>query len=187
MDKMPDDVLVVCDEAYYEYADKERYPQTIKFVREGRNVLVFRTFSKLYGLAGFRVGYCVASENLNEALWKVSPPFSVNKFAQIGAASALDDKEHVKKTLEMNTRGKQFLYQNLKKMSVDFIPSETNFVTVDAKTDAQRICEEMQKEGVIIRHLGMYGRPNFFRVTVGTPGQNQKFIDVFKKIYKKRV
>lgn len=183
MDKIPEDVLVVCDEAYYEYADKESYPQTLKLVEEGRNVLVLRTFSKMYGLAGFRVGYCVAKENLLEALWRVSPPFSVNKFAQIGAAAALDDREHVKRTLEMNEAGKNFLYQNFRKMSVDYIPSETNFVTVDANTDTQKISEEMQKEGVIIRPLAMYGQPNFFRVTIGTPAQNQKFIDVFQRIY----
>lgn len=187
MDKIPEDVLVVCDEAYYEYADKENYPQTLKLVEEGCNVLVLRTFSKLYGLAGFRVGYCVAKESFLEAIWKVSPPFSVNMFAQVGAAAALDDKAHVKKTLEMNEAGKNFLYQSFREMSVDYIPSETNFVTIDAKTDARKICEDMQKMGVIVRHLAMYGRPNFFRVTVGTPEQNQKFIEVFQNIYQKLV
>jgi histidinol-phosphate aminotransferase len=187
MRRIPDDVLLVCDEAYYEYADRANYPQTLQLVKEGRNVLILRTFSKLYGLAGFRVGYCVAKESFLEALWKVSPPFSVNKFAQIGAAAALDDKEHVKKTLEMNKAGKNFLYQRLQKMSVSFIPSETNFVTVDAKMDARKICEDMQKHGVIIRPLVMYGKPNFFRVTIGTPEQNQKFIEVFQNIYQEFV
>jgi len=187
MDKIPEDVLVVCDEAYYEYANRESYPHTLKFVEEGRNVLVLRTFSKLYGLAGFRVGYCVAKESFLEALWKVSPPFSVNKFAQIGAAAALDDKEHVKNTLEMNEEGKNFIYQSLQKMSVDYIPSETNFVTIDAKTDSRKICEDMQKRSVIVRPLAMYGKPNFFRVTIGTPGQNQKFIEAFQNIYQEPV
>ncbi|MGB3862097.1 MAG: histidinol-phosphate transaminase, partial [Candidatus Aminicenantaceae bacterium] len=183
IEKIPENVLVVCDEAYYEYADKDSYPQTLKLVEEGRNVMVLRTFSKLYGLAGFRVGYCVAKESFLEALWKVSPPFSVNKFAQIGAAAALDDEEHVKRTLEMNDAGKNFLYQSLQKMSVDYIPSETNFVTIDAKTDARKICEDMQKRSVIVRPLAMYGQPNFIRVTIGTPGQNQKFIEAFQNIY----
>lgn len=187
MEQLPDDVLVVCDEAYYEYANKETYPQALKLVEEGRNVMILRTFSKLYGLAGFRVGYCVAKESLLGALWKVSPPFSVNKFAQIGAAAALDDGKHVKKTLEMNESGKKFLYENLQKMSMDYIPSETNFVTVDAKVDTQKICEEMQKRGVIVRPLAMYGQPTFFRVTVGTPEQNQKFIEVFQHIHNKHV
>lgn len=186
MERIPEDVLVICDEAYYEYADKESYPQALKFVEEGRNVLVLRTFSKLYGLAGFRVGYCLGKEEFLEAIWKVSPPFSVNKFAQVGATAALDDKEHVKKTLAMNEEGKRYLYANLETMSVDYIPSETNFVTINAKMNAQKICEDMQKEGVIVRPLGMYGRPDFFRVTVGTPRQNQKFIEVFQKVYQKR-
>jgi histidinol-phosphate aminotransferase len=185
MDRVPEDVLVVCDEAYYEYADKERYPETIGLVEEGRNVLILRTFSKLYGLAGFRVGYCLGKKGFLEALWKVSPPFSVNKFAQIGAAAALDDREHVKNTLEMNEAGKDFIYENLQKMSVDYIPSETNFVTINAKRDTRQISEDMQKEGVIIRPLAMYGQPHFFRVTIGTPDQNRKFIDVLQKVYHK--
>jgi histidinol-phosphate aminotransferase len=187
IDRLSDDVLVICDEAYYEYADRNRYPQTLQLVEEGRNVLVMRTFSKLYGLAGFRVGYCVAKENFCEALWKVSPPFSVNKFAQIGAAAALDDREHVKRTLEMNEAGKNYLYQKLREMSVEYIPSETNFVTINAKMDTRKISEDMQKEGIIIRPLEMYGQPNFFRVTIGTPDQNQKFVEVFRKIFQKLV
>jgi histidinol-phosphate aminotransferase len=187
MDKMPEDVLVVCDEAYYEYADKESFPQTLKLVKEARNVLVLRTFSKLYGLAGFRIGYCVAKESLLDALWRVSPPFSVNKFAQIGAAAALDDGEHKKRTLLMNETGKNFLYKSLQKMSVDYIPSETNFVTINVKADARKICDDMQKKGVIVRHLAMYGQPNFFRVTIGTPEQNQKFIEAFQSLYQKNL
>jgi histidinol-phosphate aminotransferase len=183
MERIPEDVLVVCDEAYYEYANKASFPQTLKFVEEGRNLMVLRTFSKLYGLAGFRVGYCVAQENLLEALWKVSPPFSVNRFAQIGAAAALVDHQHVRKTLEMNELGKRFLYENLNKMSVNYIPSETNFVTIDARIDAREICEKMQKKGIIVRPLAMYGKPNLFRVTIGTPEQNQKFIEAFQLIY----
>lgn len=185
MDKIPEDIIVVCDEAYYEYANKDSYPETLKFVEEGRNVLILRTFSKLYGLAGFRVGYCIAKESFLEALWKVSPPFSVNRFAQIGAMAALDDREHVSKTLEMNEAGKNFLYQRLQEMSVDYIPSETNFVTVDAKRDTRKISDEMQKEGVIIRPLAMYGQPNFFRVTISTPEQNRRFIEAFQNIYHK--
>jgi histidinol-phosphate aminotransferase len=185
MDRIPEDILVVCDEAYYEYADKASYPETLKLVEEGRNVLILRTFSKLYGLAGFRVGYCIAKEGFLEALWKVSPPFSVNKFAQIGAVAALDDREHVKRTLEMNEEGKNFLYRSLREMSVEYVPSETNFVTIDAKRDTRKLSEDMQKEGVIIRPLAMYGQPNFFRVTIGTREQNQRFIESFQKVYQK--
>lgn len=186
MERIPEDVLVVCDEAYYEYADRESFPQTLRFVGEGRNIMVLRTFSKLFGLAGFRVGYCVAKESLISALWKVSPPFSVNRLAQIGAAAALDDNTHREKTLKLNKSGKQFLYESFDKMSVTYIPSETNFVAVDAKRDARTICEEMQREGIIVRPLTMYGKPNFFRVTIGTQDQNQKFIETFRRVYKQQ-
>lgn len=183
MEKIPEDIIVAFDEAYYEYVDKEDFPNTLKFVEEGRNVIVFRTFSKLYGLAGFRVGYCVAKEDFTGAIKRVSPPFAVNRFAQIGAAAALKDKQHIKKTREMNESGKRFLYENFEKMSVFYIPSETNFVTIDVKTDAQRVCEGLQKRNVIVRPLTMYGKPTFLRVTIGTPEQNKRFIDAFKPIY----
>jgi histidinol-phosphate aminotransferase len=183
MEKVPEDVVIAFDEAYYEYVNKDGYPNTQKYIEEGRNVIVFRTFSKLYGLAGLRVGYCAAKEDLINAIQRVSPPFSVNRFAQIGAAAALEDKEHIKRTKEINESGKKFLYENFDKMSVFYIPSETNFITIDVKEDAERICEELQKSNVIVRPLTMYGKSTFLRVTIGTPEQNKRFIDAFKKIY----
>lgn len=185
MEKIPEDVIVVFDEAYYEYVNGENFPESLKFIEEGRNVIVLRTFSKVYGLAGFRVGYCIAKEDFLVAIKKVSPPFSVNRLAQIGAAVALKDKEHLKKTKEINESGKKFLYENFEKMSVFYIPSETNFVTIDTKTDAKRLSDELMKKGVIVRPLTMYGRPTFLRVTVGTQEQNIRFIDAFKQIYLK--
>jgi histidinol-phosphate aminotransferase len=183
MEKVPDDVLVIFDEAYYEYVDQANFPDTLRFIKEGRNVIVLRTFSKMYGLAGLRVGYCIAKEGFIEAIKKVSPPFSVNRLAQIGASAALDDKEHTRKTKEINESGKKFLYEQLEKMSVFHIPSETNFITLEVKVDASRISEELQKNGVIIRTLAMYGKPTFLRVTIGTAEQNKKFIKIFKQIY----
>lgn len=183
MERIPEDILVIFDEAYYEYVSRDDFPDTIKYVNEGRNVIVLRTFSKLYGLAGFRVGYCIAKEEFIKAIHRVSPPFSVNRFAQIGAAAAIDDKDHVKKTLEINEWGKKYLYENFEDMSIFYIPSETNFVTIDLKRNAEGISQELQKRGVIVRSLTMYGKPTFLRVTVGTLEQNKKFIDVFKQIY----
>ncbi|GAH33413.1 unnamed protein product, partial [marine sediment metagenome] len=129
------------------------------------------------------VGYCAAKEDFTNAIQRVSPPFAVNRFAQIGAAAALEDKEHIRKTKEMNESGKRFLYENFDKMSVFYIPSETNFITIDVKEDAKRICEELQKSNVIVRPLTMYRKPTFLRVTIGTPEQNKRFIDAFKKSY----
>lgn len=184
--KVPPDVIVAFDEAYYDYVKRTDYPNTLKFIQEGRNVIIFRTFSKLYGLAGFRVGYCLAKNDFIEAIKRVSPPFAVNRFAQVAATAALKDHQHQKKSKQINESGKKFLYENLEKMSIPYILSETNFVTIDLKTDAQEICEELKKRGVIVRSLAMYRRPSFFRVTVGTPKQNQKFIEAFREILSNR-
>jgi histidinol-phosphate aminotransferase len=183
MEEIPEDIIVVFDEAYYEYASKENYPDTLRLVEEGKNVMVMRTFSKMYGLAGFRVGYCAAKEDFIDAISRASPPFSVNRFAQIGAAEALKDKTHIQKTKEITESGKRFLYENFERMSVFYIPSETNFVTIDIKTDAKRVSEELKKRSVVVRPLTMYGKPTFLRVTIGTPDQNKKFVEAFKQIY----
>ncbi len=185
MGKIPDDVIVVLDEAYHDYVNPGDYPKSLRFIEEGKNVIVLRTFSKMYGLAGFRVGYCVARNEFVQAIEKVSPPFSVNRFGQIGAAAALEDAEHVKRTKEINERGKIYLYQRFKELDIFYIPSETNFVTIDTKTDAREIAEKFQKKGIIVRPLTMYGRPTFLRVTIGMSEQNKRFADEFTKIFKK--
>lgn len=183
MERIPEDILVVFDEAYYEYVTKENYPKSLKFIEQGKNVIILRTFSKIYGLAGLRVGYCITKEDFVDAIEKVSPPFSVNRFAQIAAIAALEDKEHIERTKEINESGKKFLYENFEKMSVFYIPSETNFITIDVKTDAEKIYEDLQIRGVIVRPLTMYGNPTFLRVTIGTQEQNKRFIEAFKQIY----
>jgi len=183
MERVPDDVIVVFDEAYYEFVNSGDYPDTLRYVKEGKNVIVLRTFSKLFGLAGLRVGYGAAHKEFIKAIKQVSPPFSVNRLAQIGAVAALEDEDHIRKSIEVNESGKKFLYEKFKELSVFYIPSKTNFVTLDVKTDAVKIAEELQKEGVIVRPLAMYGNPAFLRVTVGTLEQNRKFIDAFRRLY----
>lgn len=187
MEKVPEDVVVVLDEAYHDYVNHGDYPKSLGFIEEGKNVMVLRTFSKMYGLAGFRVGYCVAREEFIHALDMVSPPFSVNRLGQIGAAAALEDKDHVRKTKEINERGKKSLYQFFKELDIFYIPSKTNFITFEVKYDARWIAEELQKKGIIIRHLSMYGQPSLLRITIGTPEQNERFMDTFRKLYKKIV
>jgi histidinol-phosphate aminotransferase len=183
MEDIHKDTIVVFDEAYFEYANRKNFPDSLKFIQERKNVIVLRTFSKMYGLAGFRVGYCVAQEDFIDALNRAKPPFSVNRFAQIAAAEALRDEAHIKKTKEITEYGKKFFYESFEKMSVFYIPSETNFVTIDVKTDAQKMADELMKRSVIVRPLSMYGKPTFLRVTVGTPEQNKKFIEIFRQIY----
>ncbi|UCC41649.1 MAG: histidinol-phosphate transaminase [Candidatus Aminicenantes bacterium] len=184
MERVPDDILVVFDEAYYEYVNKENYPKSLKYIEQGKNVIILRTFSKIYGLAGLRVGYCITKEDFVDAIEKVSPPFSVNRFAQIAAIAALEDKDHIEKTKKINEAGKEFLYESFKKISVFYISSETNFITIDLKAEAEKICKDLQRKGIILRPLTMYGKPTFLRVTIGTMEQNKRFIEAFKQVYK---
>ncbi len=183
MARIPDDIIVIFDEAYYEYVNSGDNPDTLQYVREGKNVIVLRTFSKLFGLAGLRIGYSAAHTAFTQAIRQVSPPFSVNRLAQQGAIAALGDVGHIQKSKDVNAAGKSFLYEKFEEMSVFYIPSETNFVTIDVKADANKIAGELQKEGVIIRPLTMYGNTTLLRVTIGTAEQNQQFIDAFRRLY----
>lgn len=183
MSEVPEEIVIVMDEAYHEYVNHEDYPDCLNYIEDGRNLIVLRTFSKMYGMAGFRVGYGVAKEEFIDAINRVRPPFNVNRPGQMGAAAALRDQEHVEKTRELTLTGKRFLYESFEKMGVFYIPSETNFVTVDVKKDAAGVCRELQKKGVIIRPLTMYGKPTFLRVTIGKPEQNKRFMEAFRQIY----
>jgi len=185
MEKLPEDIVVVLDEAYHDYVNHSDNPKSLHFIEEEKNVIVLRTFSKMYGLAGFRVGYGVAKNEFIHAFDMVSPPFSVNRFGQIGAAAALEDKDHVRKTKEINEKGKDYLYRHFEEFDVFYIPSETNFVTIDLKTDTKPIADELQKKGIIVRPLSMYGLPTFLRITIGTLEQNKRFMNAFAKTYKK--
>jgi histidinol-phosphate aminotransferase len=185
--RLPEDIVVVLDEAYHNYVSDGDFPESLTFIEEAKNVIVLRTFSKMYGLAGLRVGYGVAKKEFIHALDIVSPPFSVNKLGQIGAAVALDDRSHVQKTKEINEEGKRSLYRYFEKLDVFYIPSQTNFVTIDMKTDTLPFSDELQKRGVIVRPLSMYGLPTFLRVTIGTMEQNKRFMDSFGEIYKKSI
>lgn len=187
MKRLPEDIIVILDEAYHDYVNSADYPKSLHFVEEGRNVIALRTFSKMYGLAGFRVGYGVAKREFIRVLDRVSPPFTVNRFGQIGAVAALEDKDHVRKTKEINEEGKGYLYRHFEELGVFYIPSETNFVTIDVRNDAKSIADELQKKGIIVRPLSMYGLRTFLRVTIGTPEQNKRFMDAFAKIYGKDV
>ena len=187
MKRLPEDIIVILDEAYHDYVNSADYPKSLHFVEEGRNVIALRTFSKMYGLAGFRVGYGVAKREFIRVLDRVSPPFTVNRFGQIGAVAALEDKDHVRKTKEINEDGKGYLYRHFEELGVFYIPSETNFVTIDVRTDAKSIADELQKKGIIVRPLSMYGLRTFLRVTIGKPEQNKRFMHAFAKICGKDV
>lgn len=182
LEKIPSKTLVVLDEAYFHFASDRNYPNGIDYVRQGRNVIVLRTFSKVYGLGGIRIGYGVADPELIQYLRLVKEPFNVNALAQVGALAALRDEDHVHKTVHLIRTEKTFLYGELHAMGIEFVPSEANFIFINVGMDARVLFQEMLKRGVIIRPGDIWNLPNFIRLTIGTREQNQRFIRALKGI-----
>jgi len=182
MKRVPENVLVAFDEAYYEYVERDDYPQALKYVHEGRNVIVLRTFSKIYGLAGLRIGYGISTPEIINLMNRVRQPFNSNLIAQAAARAALNDTEHVAKTLAVNSEGKKYLYKAFDELGINYVPSETNFVFVNLDRSGQEVCNELMKLGVIARPMTGYKFPNSLRVTIGTHSQNQRFIEALKKV-----
>lgn len=183
---IPDGILIILDEAYYEFVRGENFPDSIKFIKEKKNVFVLRTFSKIYGLAGLRVGYGIAPPELLRTISKARLPFNVNRMAQIAASAALDDEEHIKKTLKVNDEGKRYISQEFNKMGIFYIPTSTNFITFKTDVDGKTLFKELQKRGIIARPLANYGMPEFIRITIGRREQNQRFIKTLKEILSNR-
>ena len=180
--KIPTEILVVLDEAYYEYVELNNYSRSLELIRAEKNILVLRTFSKVYGLAGLRVGYGMGPVELIEAMDKVRLPFPVSGVAQAAALAALDDKEHVRRSQEANRAGLPQLENGMREMGVKFAPSVTNFVLVEVGGDADALAEELLKMGVIVRPMAWMGFPHAIRVTVGTREENEKFLRALEQI-----
>ncbi|MFH1198685.1 MAG: histidinol-phosphate transaminase [Candidatus Omnitrophota bacterium] len=178
---IPDDVVVVMDEAYDIFIDVDDYPDSLKYIKN-KNVIVLKTFSKGYGLAGLRVGCAIARQEFSAAMEKVRQPFNVNLLAQVAATAALEDKKFLKATKETVFTGKAYLYDNLKKMGLSCVPSVANFILIDVEKDTVAVFKDMLKRGVIVRDMQQYGLKNFIRVTVGTKKENEKFIKVLRKV-----
>lgn len=186
MDGLPEDVLVFFDEAYYEFASREKdYPDTLKYLGN-RNIIITRTFSKAYGLAGLRIGYAIADAKLITYLDRVRQPFNVNSLAQKAACAALCDSEFLEKTKKMVVSGKEYLYRKFDELGLKAIHSATNFILIDVKTDANALYKKMLSLGVIVRSMAEWNMDTFIRVTVGTPKENERFIRALKKALNKR-
>ncbi|MFH1824100.1 MAG: histidinol-phosphate transaminase [Candidatus Firestonebacteria bacterium] len=177
--KVPEDVIVVFDEAYYEYVERADYPESIDYVKEGRNVIVLKTFSKIYGLAGLRIGYGMAKKEIIDILEKVRQPFNVNYLAQVGANAALKDIKFVEESKRVNNVGKKYLYSSLDELDIPYVLSEANFIFIDLKKDAKPVVEKLMEEGVIVRKIGT---GTTIRVTIGKEEQNKRFIEILKRI-----
>lgn len=179
MESIPDDVLVVFDEAYAEYAVSTDYPDSLSCLRDGNNVVILRTFSKIYGLAGLRIGYGLMKPEIAEMLNRVRQPFNTNSLAQIAALAAIEDEQHVKESIRINNEGKAFLYKEFDSLGIKYLPTEANFIYFQAGDDGRKIFDAMLLQGVIIRHIGGAN----LRVTVGLPEENARFIEALKKIF----
>ena len=173
---VPPDVVVVLDEAYYEYMPPEHRPDALQFVRTGRWLLLLRTFSKIYGLAGLRIGYGIGPAPLVSLLNRIREPFNTNSLAQVGAAAALDDADHVKASRATNEAGRAFLLQRFHAMGLAVIPSVANFLLVDVGRPGRQMTDALLRMGVIVRPVEGYGFPTHLRITIGTPKENEKCV-----------
>ncbi|HZK24546.1 MAG TPA: histidinol-phosphate transaminase [Oscillospiraceae bacterium] len=182
MARVPEDVIIVFDEAYYEYVRDEQYPQTLDYVRAGRNVIVLRTFSKIYGLAGLRVGYGVSTPELIGMLSRVKEPFNVNLLSQAAALAALGDKEHLADSRQVNEEGKAYLYSEFSRLGLLYEPTEANFIWVEIKADCQKVFNKMLRRGVIVRTGDIFGAPDVLRITIGTAEQNKRLISTLEAV-----
>ncbi len=180
--KVPENVLVVIDEAYFEYVSEPDYPNALEWLDEYPNLIVTRTFSKAYGLAGLRVGYAVSSAGIADLLNRVRQPFNVNSLALVAASEALSDDGHLKRTVELNRNGLEWLGNAMTKRGLNFIPSAGNFITIDVDRSAAPVYEALLREGVIVRPIANYGLPKHLRVTVGTEHQNQQFLAALDRV-----
>jgi histidinol-phosphate aminotransferase len=183
MQHLPNDVIAVFDEAYYEFLDDP--PDTVRYVREERNVVVLRTFSKIYGLAGLRAGYGIAPAAVIEVLQKTREPFNLNSIGQIGALAALTDEAHQRRTKETVDAGRVFLTDEFRRLGLQFVPSFGNFLMVNVG-DGPRIFREMLARKIIVRPLTGYGLNEWLRISIGTMEQNQQCISALNEILTKR-
>ena len=182
LDQVPEDVLVVLDEAYFEYVDEPDYPDGITLLEKYLNLVVTRTFSKAYGLAALRVGYAVSHPDIADMMNRVRQPFNVNSMSLAAAYTALDDQEHVQKSVELNRQGMRYLESACNDMGLGYIPSAGNFLTIDFERDAAPVYDALLHQGVIVRPIGVYGMPNHLRVTIGLPEENERFVQTLKRV-----
>lgn len=182
LESVPNDVLVVLDEAYLEYGSAEERVDGSQWLGQFKNLVITRTFSKIYGLAGLRVGYALSHPDVANVLNRVRQPFNVNLPALAAAEVALSDIEHVEKTAELNRRGMVQLQEALKVLGLKWLPSRGNFLAVDMGQDAGPLFQGLLEEGVIVRPIGAYGMPNYLRISIGSEDENAHCIQALRKI-----
>ncbi|MDD5465226.1 MAG: histidinol-phosphate transaminase [Candidatus Omnitrophica bacterium] len=179
---LPGQAIVVFDEAYNTFIDVDDYPDSLDYLRRKNKVVILRTFSKAYGLAGLRLGYAIADPQLISYMERVRQPFNVNILAQAAGLAAIDDKDFLKKTRRMTLEGKDFIYRELSKMGLGYVPSAANFILIDVEKDSREVFKSMLKFGVIVREMSQYGLKNFIRLTIGSQKENRRAISALRKV-----
>jgi histidinol-phosphate aminotransferase len=182
LSKIPKRVIVVLDEAYGDFVEETFYPNGLDYIKKGKQVIILRTFSKVYGLAGLRIGYALGRGDLVDCLYQVRDPFPVHRLAQVAAVAALDDEDHAIRSIQLVYEGRKYLYKELDRMGLSYVPSQANFVFVDFEKDSEEVFQALLRKGIIIRPGKVWGFPTFARVTIGRMGDNQRFIRALKKI-----
>ena len=179
---LPPDVIVVLDEAYFEFVSDPQFPDGLDYLREGHNIIVMRTFSKLYGLAGLRIGYMMAAPQMISVLERVREPYTVAAVAEEAALAAMDDQEFIDRVIENNEKSRSLIYRELDRLGLDYVPSHTNFLFVDLKTDARKVREALLHRGFLIRARTAWKLPTCVRITFGTEAQNAAFIRALEEV-----
>jgi histidinol-phosphate aminotransferase len=183
MRSVPDRAIVVFDEAYYEFVDAPDYPDSLAYVKAGReNVVVLRTFSKAYGIAGIRLGFGIAHPGLLAPLRATTESFPVNRLAQIAGLAALEDDEFMARTIAVNAAGRAYFYREFDRLGLSYVPSHTNFVLLYLGPGAPQVFQKLLERGIIVRPCVAYELPEHLRITVGTEAQNARFIAALKEV-----
>lgn len=186
LNAVPQRVLVVLDEAYFEYVQEKDHPNGVSLIENYPNLIVTRTFSKIYGLANLRIGYSISNPLIASLLNRVRMPFNINGLAQVAAEAALNDKEHIKSSLKVYQMGKKQIQDGLININLPYLPSFCNFITIELNKPSNFLYNELLSEGIIVRPLEIYGMPNHLRITIGTYKQNERFIKTLTKIKSKK-
>ncbi len=182
LNAIPQDIVVVFDEAYIEFVSDSGVAQGLALLADYPLIIVLRTFSKLYGLAGLRIGYGFASDQIIDYMNRVRQPFNANALAQVAATAALDDTEFVSRTLKVVRDGLSYLHSQLDDLGLESVPTQTNFFLIKVPGGAKKTYELMLKEGVIIRAMDSYGLDDYIRVNVGLPEENERFVQTLRKV-----
>ena len=182
LNNIPDNIIIISDEAYFEYVEDRNFGTCFPYYKK-KNVIITRSFSKIYGLASLRIGYGIGRSEILNYMERIRPPFNTTGLAQIAAITALKDTDFVNKSIENNIKGKKFLYENFKKLGIDYIPTEANFILCRFKKDATFIVKELEKKGVIVRGMRSFGLPDeYVRITIGTEEENRILIEKLSEI-----